>query len=371
MDILFIAPIPPPIDGQSKASKVILDGFHDNSFNVKIININKRKITNGIFSFSRFNELFRSFKLVSNNRKGNDIIFISLAESFLGNLRDIMYYMICYKDIDKVYIQMLGGAGMKKILTKNTLRYKINKHFIKKMAGVIVEGPLNYETFSQVIDKGKIHIVPNFAEDYLFVSDEEIDKKFGKTDVLQIVYLSNLIKGKGYDELADAYIKLDEQSKKKIRIVYVGGFEDEESSRNFLKKIEPFKNISYIGRFIDGQDKRALFCKSHVFCLPTYYPFEGQPISILEAYATGCAVITTDHSGIPFIFSDIINGYKAEKQSVDSLVEILKKLPTSVDELKKIAIFNRDTALVKYRTSKYQKSVIDVLKKSILDKKNN
>jgi len=38
--------------------------------------------------------------------------------------------------------------------------------------------------------------------------------------------------------------------------------------------------------------------RNYIFCLPTYYPNEGQPISILEAMANGCAIVTTDHGGI-------------------------------------------------------------------------
>lgn len=35
--------------------------------------------------------------------------------------------------------------------------------------------------------------------------------------------------------------------------------------------------------------------------MPTRYPNEGQPISILEAMGNGMFIITTDHAGIPDI----------------------------------------------------------------------
>lgn len=54
--------------------------------------------------------------------------------------------------------------------------------------------------------------------------------------------------------------------------------------------------------------KLDLFVESHVFVLPTYYLFEGQPIGIIEAYAAGCVVVTTRHSNICDIFSGSING---------------------------------------------------------------
>ena len=36
-------------------------------------------------------------------------------------------------------------------------------------------------------------------------------------------------------------------------------------------------------------------------CLPTYYPMEGQPISIIEAMGFGNFIVTTNHAGIPDI----------------------------------------------------------------------
>lgn len=42
-----------------------------------------------------------------------------------------------------------------------------------------------------------------------------------------------------------------------------------------------------------GEAKAALFREADVFVLPTRYPVEAQPIVLLEAMASGCAIITT------------------------------------------------------------------------------
>jgi Glycosyltransferase len=363
MKILFIAPIPPPIDGQSKASKVLLDKLLLEGNNVNVINLSKNSLKNGYSSINRVYDILKLLFYVWRKRNNNDIIYLSLAESFWGNLRDIFIYSICYKSLNKMFIHMLGGAGMKKILCGKGFKYKLNRLFIKNLGGIIVEGPVNFEIFSKVIPESKIHIVPNFAEDFLFVNKEEIKTKFATNKRIQILYLSNLIPGKGYNELADAYIALEDSLKKQINIVFVGGFESQNSEHNFLDKIKNYNGLEYIGKFIDGEEKRKLYCKSHVFCLPTYYPFEGQPISILEAYATGCVVITSNHSGIPFIFSDKRNGFIVEKKSIPSIKKAIENVLCHKIQLENIALNNRDEALKKYRTSIYQNSIFDIFKK--------
>lgn len=360
MKILFIAPVPPPINGQSKACKVLLDKLIDDENTISLVNLSKNTLKNGFNSLKRVSDIFVILFEVWGKRKNNDIIYFSLAESFFGNLRDLFIYAICFKSRKKIFVHMLGGAGIKKILEGNGIQSKINIFFISRLGGVIVEGPLNYNVFSKVISTENIHIVPNFAEDYLFVNDNEIKDKFLNNKKLQILYLSNLIPGKGYDELADAYIMLDSFYKEQIDIVFVGGFESIESENKFLGKIESQIGLKYIGKFIDGKSKRDLYCNSQLFCLPTYYPFEGQPISILEAYASGCVVITSDHSGIPYVFSNNINGFIVQKKSIESIKQAMETALNKKNELEKIAFHNRNEAIEKYRTLIFQNSISQI-----------
>ncbi len=360
MKILFIAPIPPPINGQSKASKVILDALQENH-QVQVINLSKNSLKNGEGSLARIKDIFNIAKEVRKSYKKNDIVFLSLAESFAGNLRDLLIYNIISKKISKTYIQMLGGAGMKEILHGTGWQKKANAKFMEKIGGVIVEGPANFESFRKVVSEEKIHIVPNFAEDFLFANTDEIEKKFENVNPIKVLFLSNLIPGKGYNELADAFLSLSAEEQSKLRVTFVGGFESAKDEESFLTKISQNNNLEYLGKFIDGEKKRNLYIESHVFCLPTYYPFEGQPISILEGYATGCVVITSDHSGIPYVFRDNFNGFLVEKKSVISLAKALRRLLSEKEDLKKIAINNRDEALEKYRTEIYQKKILQIL----------
>ncbi|HXH99845.1 MAG TPA: glycosyltransferase family 4 protein [Sphingobacteriaceae bacterium] len=369
MKILFIAPIPPPINGQSKASLVLLEALNS-KHQVDVVNLSKSTLKNGALSVTRISEILSNIRRIYGKQNNQDIIYISLAESFAGNIRDIVFYCLSRKNLSRTFIHMLGGAGMKEILGGTGIMQKINAHFMKKMAGVIVEGPVNFETFKTVFPEDRIHIVPNFAEDFLFVSEREINDKFDNLSVINVLYLSNLIPGKGYDELADAFILLELDEKTQLNITFVGGFENVESERAFLNKIKPLPQLKYLGKFIDGQQKRELYCESHVFCLPTYYPFEGQPISILEAYATGCAVITSDHSGIPFIFKDQQNGFLVEKKSIISLKKALLKLISRKDDLKRIAKFNRIESFKKYRTEIFQNTIIEIFEDFIVEGKN-
>ncbi|WP_427042082.1 glycosyltransferase [Fusobacterium sp. SB021] len=62
-----------------------------------------------------------------------------------------------------------------------------------------------------------------------------------------------------------------------------------------------------------------------VFILPSWD--EGQPISILEAYVTGCAVITDENiGGIGDIFQNEINGISCTARDVENIYLAIEKI---------------------------------------------
>jgi glycosyltransferase involved in cell wall biosynthesis len=356
MKILFIAPFPPPLGGNSLAVKVFFDGLVK-IHHIDVIDTNKDSFKSGVNSFKRIIQVLLIIRKVWHKKNDADSIYLSISESFAGNIRDLFIYVICFKRLKKMIIHLLGGAGMKKMMEKRGGHYKINRFFISRLGGIVVEGLTQAGIFSNAISREKIHIVPNFAEEFLFVSEKEIKDRFANICPLKILFLSNLIFGKGYNELVDAYLGLKDELKEKIKIVFVGGFESDKHKNEFIKKIDGHKGLIYHGLFVYGNEKKTLYSNSHIFCLPTYFPYEGQPISILEAYATGCVVITTNHSGIRDIFCDGVNGYEVQKRSAKSIKLILEQIIEKKERLLPMAISNREIAYEKYRTSIYVASL--------------
>ena len=167
--------------------------------------------------------------------------------------------------------------------------------------------------------------------------------------------MSNLIPGKGYEYLLSAYLNSNEQIKKSIVIDFAGGFESDLDKQRFLDQIKPFDALQYYG-VVSGVRKQTLFHQAQVFCLPTSY-FEGQPISILEAYASGCVVVTTLKGGIVDIFEVGKNGFSIEEKSEDSIIKCLELLIQQRDQLHQIALTNRTIAEQNYKIDTYNKTL--------------
>jgi len=361
--VLFIGPLPPPIDGQSKATATGLAAIEECNLSTTVININRSGISRSWRAqLGRILELLPILVKVLLSRSKADAIYLSLSESTLGNIKDILIYLLLTGKLAKLTIQMLGGSGMNLILNKGDALSKINKLFMRKMNGVIVEGENGRRIFSGAFPPEKIFIVENFADEYLFSLPQEIENKFKTASTIQILYLSNMITEKGCFDLAMAYLDLPSHIKRTFTLKFVGGFPEATERSLFLKMISSDSSIEYLGNFIDGFEKKQLYLASHIFCLPTYYPYEGQPISILEAYATGCVVITTMHGGIPDIFTDRINGFSVVPKCTDSIKNALIHIAENRSMLQDIALNNLQKAESNYRISRYKREFVNAIR---------
>lgn len=348
MKVLFIGALPPPITGQALACKVLYEHLAGQN-EVVVINMSRKGLSSGDIVSGRLAEVVHIVFNILRNRN-SDLIYLTVSESVLGMLKDILIYLVCLGRLEKVIIHLHGGAGMRQLLTENPIFRWLHKLILHRLGGVIILGDLHQDIYKNLIQSNKVFVVPNFAEDYVFQLPELIDKKFSENKKIRVLFLSNLLPGKGHLELVAAIKKLPPEFRILFEFNFAGGFESKSDHDLFIDSISHVDEIKYHG--VANQDlKCRLFHDAHIFCLPTYYAYEGQPISILEAYASGCVVITTNHSGIFDIFAPDRNGFLVQKRDVGSIIEALYKTISLKDKLQGIARFNLDQANNLYRSN--------------------
>lgn len=358
--ILLIAPLPPPITGQALASRELVKGLSKNH-SVRVVDLSKNSFRQGISSWSRIVSVLNILRQVRMERRSADVVYLTISQSIAGNMKDVLLYVILRDMLSRTVIHLHGGGIGKLIFEKYGLLRSLNKIFLKRLGAVVVLGESLRSIFEGMTPADRIHVVPNFAEDEFFMNSENIREKYSTYRCMNILFCSNLIEGKGYRELVDAYKDLDVGIRKEVRIDFAGDFESEGQRHAFLDSIKNIHGIRYHGIAADEQ-KRRLFAEAHVFCLPTYYPYyEGQPISILEAYASGCVVITTDHGGICDIFKDGINGFQVVKGSSSSIRSAIEDIHSHPEKLPDIALLNRTVAERMYTLNRYQSDLSRIL----------
>jgi len=72
------------------------------------------------------------------------------------------------------------------------------------------------------------------------------------------------------------------------------------------------------------EDMPSVFAQTQIVCLPTYYG-EGLPKSLLEAAASGCAIVTTDIPGCREIVQHGVTGWLVPTRDVPALANALRQ----------------------------------------------
>ena len=93
-----------------------------------------------------------------------------------------------------------------------------------------------------------------------------------------------------------------------------------------------------------------------VFVLPSYR--EGTPRSVLEAMATGRAVITSDAPGCRETVDDGVNGYLVEPRNAASLADAMLRLGNDPDAIERFGLAGRRIAEEKYDVHKVNATIM-------------
>lgn len=181
--------------------------------------------------------------------------------------------------------------------------------------------------------ENKVFLIPNSIE---VKSEESIVPKSYK----HVAFIANLIPSKGLFELIEAVLKLN-RNDLKLSIVGVG-------STEVVNRVQELagerlgKTIYLLGQ-LPNEKVMSFLDTVDIVALPTYYPWEAFPISILEAMSKGKIVISTKRAAIGDILTDIDGkpcGCFVREKDIDDIVNAINwciENPTLADNMCKKA----------------------------------
>lgn len=355
--------------GVSLAFESLIDGLNSMYFEPQVIRIlDSRKMQiHGTFSLLRIKDSLQAILQVWITIPIQEVVYMTIASSKLGFLRDMMIILFAWVFQKRIILHLHGGGYQDFYENQSKWLQSLIRFTLGKSTNIIVLGELLRDQFNFVPNiENKIKVIPNGLINKLNPSMGRIKFLPDKDNPIRLLYLSNLIPSKGYFTLLDASIELINNYKVNLICDFCGEFTqtiiDDQSLNIESQKEEFFQRIKnsglddriiYHGTVL-GDKKETMLREAHFFVLPTYYPWEGQPISIIEALAFGTPVISTPHKGIPEQVKDGYNGFLVPPNDHEAIVKaILKGIESSsyYSELSKAALehfnsnFTRDVHL--------------------------
>ena len=321
MIVLTVGPRKDPVTGQSKCFNYFVENTKHETINIFSTGVGK-------FYFIKYILLVFYHRLFSNY----DAIYFTSSRSKLGFLRDLILVLINNSD-DKLIVNHLHGADFKRFYESASAFYKVIVDFVYTKIDISIVLCNGMKSQYSNYKNMKLEVVSNFYDQQEVGSFREYNKR----KPLEILFLSNLIKSKGYKELVDA-VKTVNRIEKDCCILHLAGAAFDEDSRKFIFEIESNKHVMYHG-VISGKDKSDLLSRAHILALPTYYPTEAQPLCLIEGMASGCYIVTTNHNYIPEFVSEVngsvlnIHHAPIDDSFNSSLTQVLLSLVKGEDNL--------------------------------------
>lgn len=267
--------------------------------------------------------LFRHYLKILKEIKPDKVITYSIKPNIYGGAASCLLRIPYY-----VNVQGLGTAFQKKGLAEivsfmywaalrkaevvffenegNAAEFR-KRGIILKNRQKVLHGAginLNYYSYEPYLERRKV--------------ENETEQGSMESEEICFLFVGRIMKEKGVDELFEAAKQMKKTYGERVRFDLVGFFEDE--YKEIVGQLQQ-KGIVVFHGF--KQEVRPYYARANCIVLPSYH--EGMSNVLLEAAATGRALITTDIPGCREAVEDGKSGYLCKVKSSKDLVKAMTK----------------------------------------------
>jgi glycosyltransferase involved in cell wall biosynthesis len=270
-----------------------------------------------IHLFKCWNDLYRKIKSGM-----YDGFYFLPSSSTLGFIKDLVTIFIVNRKHSPIIAHVRNG-NYGEFLNVNKM-VSLKSWLISKVSVFIFLSDSLKNKALPIIPKNKLVTVFNPIDKSLEISEDSFQKSLQikkNREQIKVLYMSNLIFSKGYQTIIEAAILIfNENSKINLEFSLYGGIPDQKIVDHYISKIHKLglsNKIKIHGPIYERELVKNIYIDSNVFCLPTFYPNEAQPRSIIEAMNCGLAVLSSNHASIPEMvnkdFSVLVNNQDANE----------------------------------------------------------
>lgn len=312
--VCFIGNLSDKLDGQTVKTKILYDELIKNSgWNICLVNtVDKKRHPFRIL-----------FKMIFSILKCKDIIII-VSQSGRRFFFPILYF--CAKLFKKrVYHNVIGGC-----LQEYVKEYKSFEKYLNSFRVNWVESHLMKEELNK-LGVVNVDVLPNFKK-LDIIKNSNIN---GKTS-FKFCTFSRVIKEKGIEDAINAIVEINKENNSCTLDIY--GLIDDSYKDEFEKimKKSP-KEINYKGVIPFSQSSNVLH-EYYALLFPTFWPGEGCPGTVIDAFASGLPVIATDWNCNSEFIGNFKTGIIYPNNRIDSLKEAIIWAMKHPKEMQKMSL---------------------------------
>jgi phosphatidylinositol alpha-1,6-mannosyltransferase len=173
----------------------------------------------------------------------------------------------------------------------------------------------------------------------------DVRDRLGVGDSLVVLTVARLVDWKGIDVVIDAIARLDPEVRSGLVYLISGRGPEEGVLRQRARERGVEDTVRFLG-FVESDELPGLYRAADIFALCSHGTdgmsgFEGFGLVLLEAQASGTAVLGARSGGIPDAIADAPGAWLVEDGSADAVVEVLREALRDPDAVRRSGQANR------------------------------
>jgi glycosyltransferase involved in cell wall biosynthesis len=299
--ILLVTPLPPPRGGVANWSFRLVAALREYSFvDLSVIDtavrwrrpddyrIWRRVVVGGVFMLR---DLVAAARVLFRGRY--DVCHVnSFGE--LSLFRDLGFCLLLRIFKIPMVLHIRHGRSAQ-ILSRGGLYARVLSFVLRRAQFVIALDRSSYSAVSAICGADRVAVLPNFLNTDYFASPVDASSHSSRENV--VLFAGWVIRDKGVGELLRAWRAVARNDWKLV----IAGPLSEEYEVVLKAEFGALGGVEFVGSLSEG-DVRQLLRTASVFVLPSYT--EGFPNVVLEAMASGCAVLATNVGAVPDMVAD-------------------------------------------------------------------
>lgn len=362
--VLIIGPTPPPYNGMSVATDVVLEGLNEAMPIVHLDTADRRDLANvGKVDWTNIRlALSQGMKYLSLLFQRNPaVVYVPISQASLPFVRDCLFLVPARFLRVPVVVHLHGSYFPQFYKNSSTPMRWLVRFALRNVRRAIVLGDTLTGAFDGVIDRDRVRVVPNGLPDCAAGTKDARSQRAHR----RVLFLATLLEEKGIFDTLRAIPSV-------LKVVdcvftFAGEWcrpEDKLLAERLVDELAIADYVEFPGP-VGPTAKQQLFLSSDVFVLPTYYPFEGHPFVILEAMRAGLPVVTTNAGCIEETVKDGVTGLIVRKRDPESVAQAIIRLLTDPNLRTRMGNVARERFLAMYTAPKFTERLEAVILQAI------
>ena len=263
------------------------------------------------------------------------------------------------RKISEIYPLIAGlgsvfrGSGLKNKVIRLILKTEY-RAALKYAQGVMFQNPDDMGCFTgeKIVPEEKCRIINGSGVD----TEKFVPTEYPETPAFLMI--ARLLRDKGVGEYLDA-CRIVKKKHPAVRCMLVGTFDTNPSAIQ-PEELQKYLDDGTVEYFGEQSDVRPYLEQTTVFVLPSYH--EGTPKTVLEAMASGRAVITTNAPGCRETVTDGLNGLLVPVKDTEALAAAMERLTDDLPLCRKMGEEGRRIAVNKYDVKQVNSGIAEIMK---------